>query len=100
MVKGCERRIIHLKNTGCEMFEEAYFILNDKLPREDKKSLDMVKEANRIIEENLCREGLSLGEGGFSGFIRGAVSFIKRAALPFLVGGGIGSLVTALIILL
>ena len=100
MVKGCERRIIHLKNTGCEMFEEAYFILNDKYHREDKKSCDMVKEANRIIEENLCREGLSIRDSGGGGCIRGIGAAIRRFALPSLIGAAVGSVITALIILL
>ena len=100
MVKGCERRIIHLKNTGSEVFEEAYFVLNDKYHRENKNSLDMVKEANRIIEENLCREGLSLGEYGFSGFIKNTGAFLKKFALPAFIGAAVGSLATALIILI
>ena len=100
MVKGCQRRIIHLKNTGSEMFEEAYFLLNDKYHADDKKSLDMVREANRIIEENLLREGLSLGESGFAGRVRSFFAFLKRVWLPFIVGSALGSVVTALVILL
>ena len=51
MVKGNQRRVIHLKNTDSGIFEEAYFILRE----DDSPSLteqSMIKEANRIIEEN------------------------------------------------
>ena len=99
MVKGCERRIIHLKNTGSEMFEEAYFILNDKYRREEKCG-DMVKEANRIIEENLCREGLSLGEGGLSRGVACVARIFRRVVLPVVLGAVLGSLITALVILI
>ena len=51
MVKGNQRRVIHLKNTDSGIFDEAYFILregeNSSLTEES-----MIKEANRIIEEN------------------------------------------------
>ena len=99
MVKGCERRIIHLKNTGSEAFEEAYFILNDKYHRAEKGG-DMVKEANRIIEENLCREGLSLGDVGRSREMSGAVRKILRIVFPALLGALVGSFITAVIILI
>ena len=51
-MKGYQKRVIYMKNTGSELFEEAYFVLRcDK----GEKSLDtprMVDEANRIIREN------------------------------------------------
>ncbi len=49
--KGCEKRMIMIKNTGSELFEEAYFILNNKKAQNTSRT-DMVKEANRIISEN------------------------------------------------
>ena len=50
MVRGCQKKIIYLKNTGSDVFDEAYFIINDKaLSSED--DVDMVKEANRILDE-------------------------------------------------
>ena len=27
MIKGCQKRIIHITNTGSPFFEEAYFVL-------------------------------------------------------------------------
>jgi len=49
MIKGCQKKIIHIRNTDCPYFEEAYFILKsegDTLPPED----DIIKEAVRITK--------------------------------------------------
>jgi len=53
MFRGCQKKIIVLKNTGSDMFDEAYFIL-----RESAASCasitqdDMIAEANRIVAAN------------------------------------------------
>lgn len=80
MVRGYQKRIVFLKNTGSPMFDEAYFILNDRYERCTSES-DMVKEANRIIEENLSKEARE--EKGVLGRI---FTFLKRYALPFALG--------------
>ena len=51
-MRGCQKRVIYLKNTGSEYFEEAYFVLKttDSQKRSDT---DIIREANRIIEENI-----------------------------------------------
>ena len=36
MVRGCQKKIIYLKSTGSEVFDEAYFVLSDKTPEEAK----------------------------------------------------------------
>ena len=54
-MRGCERKVVHLKNTGSALFEEAYFILRENSELADRgrtENIDLVKEANRIIEEN------------------------------------------------
>ena len=50
MVRGCQKKIIYLKNTGSDVFDEAYFIMSDKCP-EVSGECDMIKEANRILGE-------------------------------------------------
>lgn len=49
-MRGYQRKVIHLKNTGSYLFDEAYFVLSrdgeDLHIGED----DMVKEAGRIID--------------------------------------------------
>ena len=58
MLRGCQKKIVFLKNTGSKIFDEAYFVISDK---EDNRTLDepdLIAEANRIIEENvLCKTG-------------------------------------------
>lgn len=49
MIKGCERRIIYIRDTGSPVFKEAYFILRDGAPPISHG--DMVAEAERIIRE-------------------------------------------------
>jgi len=52
--KGCQKRMIMLKNTGSEIFDEAYFILKEeRVLKADTSENDMVREAGRIINENL-----------------------------------------------
>ena len=48
--KGCYRNMIVLKNTGSDLFEEAYFIINDsKAKNKTATENDMIYEANKII---------------------------------------------------
>ena len=51
-MRGYQKRVIYLKNTGSRHFEEAYFVV--RTDAEDKKcsSHHMIEEANRIVEEN------------------------------------------------
>lgn len=48
MIKGCQKRIIHITNTGSPYFEEAYFILKNDEDGCCGKTDDMVREALRI----------------------------------------------------
>lgn len=58
MIKGCSRRMIILKDTGSDFFEEAYFVLKSGSPfcalRSEK---DFVAEANRIVAESRSGSG-------------------------------------------
>lgn len=52
MIKGCSRRMIVLKDTGSDFFEEAYFVLKShKTPGKIRTEQDFVAEANRIVAE-------------------------------------------------
>ena len=87
MVRGCQRKVIFLKNTESKIFSEAYFIVGDKAP--EVCEADMIREANRIIEENLAR---GKGERGRRGISRLFASLFK--AIPaFLLGGAIATVV-------
>ena len=54
MLRGCQRRIIVLKNTKSDIFEEAYFILSERAASGEApvSESDMILEANRIISES------------------------------------------------
>lgn len=82
MVRGYQKRVIFVKNTGSKLFDEAYFILSERESEKGKKA-DMIAEANRIIEENA-----GLGKRGNRGFLRRVAGRILRFALPFLLGAG------------
>ena len=77
MLRGYQKRVIHLKNTGSSLFDEAYFIISGKEERALGSS-DMVKEANRIIKENMT------GKYERKRILR----FVKRFFIPFLAGVG------------
>ena len=53
-MRGYQKRVVYLKNIGSSMFDEAYFVLKSDFSNLDneKKSFSLVREANRIIEEN------------------------------------------------
>lgn len=62
MLKGCQRKIILLRDTGSNIFEEAYFVLKaDAEARRDLSESDMVSEARRIVEENTLSLSCSAG---------------------------------------
>ncbi len=53
MIKGCSKRMIQLKDTGSDFFEEAYFILKTSSPFCALRSeRDFIAEANRIVAES------------------------------------------------
>lgn len=53
MFKGCQRKIIMLKNTGSGIFDEAYFVIKENATISNRVSEnDMIAEANKILNEN------------------------------------------------
>ncbi len=54
MLRGCQKKIVFLKNTGSKIFDEAYFVISDK--ESAYAPPDLIAEANRIIEENVLSE--------------------------------------------
>ena len=57
-MRGTQRRVIYLKNTGSDMFDEAYFVIKENAPRTDMPAgeNDLIKEADRIINEHIGRK--------------------------------------------
>ncbi len=64
MIKGNQKKVIHIKNTESCIFDEAYFILKEDCSASVPQN-DMINEANRIIEENLKGELDGKGERRF-----------------------------------
>ena len=75
-MRGYKTRVLRVKSTDSDIFGEAIFFLKEdaSLP---EKSGDMIKEANRIIEDSL---GYKSG-----GMDRRKNAFLRKS-LPFLIG--------------
>ncbi|MBQ7715429.1 MAG: hypothetical protein IJT70_06135 [Clostridia bacterium] len=76
MVKGCQKKTIHIKDTGSKYYEEAYFILRPGVFEPKSGDRDMIREAIRIAEESM--DSVSGKRRGGSG-ARGAVCFVLGA---------------------
>lgn len=50
-MRGCERKIIMLKGTNSEIFDEAYFLIRRDF-KEDAHGGEIVREAQRIVDMN------------------------------------------------
>lgn len=75
-MRGYQKRVIYLKNTGSRNFEEAYFIVRADVSEENCSRDFMIEEANRIIDENFWEK-----RGGFAIIKRYFISFILGAAV-------------------
>ena len=53
-MRGCERRIIMLKGTSSEIFDEAYFLLRKDFKNEEGED-EILDEARRIVSLNTTR---------------------------------------------
>ena len=90
MVRGCQKKIIYLKNTDSKVFDEAYFIVKDNVKCDVMDECDMVEEANRILDNVIsCRMS---GEK-----ISRIKKTVKAKILPFVAGIFIGFLISLLI---
>ena len=57
MLRGCQRRVIHLKDPKSQLFDEVYFIVREQNENQTPASFsEMMKEAHRIIKDNLPEE--------------------------------------------
>ena len=81
-MRGYQRRVIYLKNTGSALFDEAYFVVKENGGAR-AQSGDMVSEATRIIKENSGAKKKRPGGRSFRewmlfffGFLGGAVAMI------------------------
>ena len=69
-VRGYQKKVIYLKNTGSHIFDEAVFFVSREGEEQQLGSSDMVVEASRIIDECLGKENNEgrVTKGVFSSF--------------------------------
>ena len=82
MLRGCQKKIVFLKNTGSKLFDEAYFVIIDKACQNKICDSDMITEANRIIDECIADSDRMARRSIFS-----RIGFsLKKGIIPFLFG--------------
>lgn len=52
MIKGCNKRVIVMKDTGNDMIEEAIFIIKPGCDKGFVGEDDIIKHANSILDKN------------------------------------------------
>ncbi|MBO5374880.1 MAG: hypothetical protein J6A54_05495 [Clostridia bacterium] len=52
MIKGCQKRMIYIKDTGSDLFDEAYFILKKDIPIQTELDGDIIRTATAIINHS------------------------------------------------
>ena len=52
MIKGAQKQLIVVRTGGNPYFDEAYFVLRREIESQKHKKSDILKEANRILEES------------------------------------------------
>ena len=52
MIKGAQKQLIVVRTQGSPYFDEAYFVLRREFESQKHKKSDILKEANRILEES------------------------------------------------
>ena len=88
-MRGYQRKVIHIKNTGSYLFDEAYFVLSRDGESLELGEDDMVTEANRIINDK-----------SYMGIKGGVLLRYKRQIISLFIGIMIGSLISLLVLYL
>jgi hypothetical protein len=88
-MRGYQRKVIFLKDTGSHLFDEAYFVVSRKGEEASICKSDMIFEANRIIKESLTYREKR---------VKGIRSLLRlNILIPFSVGALASFLITTLI---
>ena len=74
MIKGCNKRVVYMKNTGSDMFDEAYFIVRAEAAATDRSEHDMVAEAERIIRESETHSAKGRRQRSLFSYLMGVLS--------------------------
>ena len=80
-MRGCERRIIMLKGTDSEIFDEAYFLLRRDF-KNGVQASEIVSEAQRIVSLNTTKKRRrSLYKKEHAAFVLGLAAGILLAVI-------------------
>ncbi len=98
MLRGAEKRMIVVRTKDSRLFEEAYFVVRPEAGNRTDDDLDMLWEANRILENSMAGAKRERPSPPHSlpapfGLVRGLVWFLSG----LLTGGGIASLLWVLL---
>ena len=88
MHKGIQKNMIWIRTPESRCFEAAYFVLRPERGSETTRKGEMLKEANRLIDERAGRE------------IAPKRRSVFRHLLPFLIGLFVGMLLCLPLLLL
>lgn len=87
-MKGYEKKVFFLKNTGSSIFEEAIFLVRGDGAVSFGGEGDMIAEANRIIEQSLAKTD--------SGSKGAGKKILLKFLTPFFLGALVGTVVSLL----
>ena len=59
-MRGYQKKVIFLKNTGSHLFDEAYFVVSRQGEEAAIGKSDMILEANRIIKERIGNDAQNI----------------------------------------
>ncbi len=71
MIKGCHKNVVFLKDTGSELFDEAYFVVKASVKSEGYH--DIVSEAAHIASGLCERKKKRKFKGALFGFLAGVL---------------------------
>ena len=84
MLKGCQKKVIFLKNTGNQIFEEAYFVIKPEF--EAVSEYEIISEATKIANScgaNEKRKKKRSKKGGFCFFLF-SLGFFLGVAITYI----------------
>lgn len=89
-MRGYQKKVIFLKNTGSHLFDEAYFVVSREGEEAAVGQSNMVSEANRIIRESMVDDAPKAGrDRRFFDFLRpfllGVLFTVEIAMIVYLV---------------
>ena len=90
MLKGAQKRMIVIRTNESKAFEEAYFVIKTNC---DCDELDMVAEAERIIQEVMPRKA----EAGARSKRKNITSVLCGAVAGLIVGAAAALLIVAML---